>query len=227
MKRKFLEDLGLEKAVIDSIMDENGKDIENAKGDTKKLEDTIATLTSEKASLEKQVSERDSQLETLKNSTGDVEALKKQIETLQADNKAAVDAHAAEIKQMKVNSAIEAAITGAKGKNAKAIKALLNLENAELAEDGTVKGLAEQMMLLDGCVPHCCLPFVIATLLPLIVFLFCFLMLPIGSRKIKTPTAFLRYALCQQSVFLCVLISCPTDRKISRSVFFCPLRVFS
>lgn len=149
MKRKFLEDLGLEKAVIDSIMDENGKDIENAKGDTKKLEDTIATLTSEKASLEKQVSERDSQLETLKNSTGDVEALKKQIETLQADNKAAVDAHAAEIKQMKVNSAIEAAITGAKGKNAKAIKALLNLENAELAEDGTVKGLAEQIDALQ------------------------------------------------------------------------------
>lgn len=149
MKRKFLEDLGLEKAAIDSIMDENGKDIENAKGDTKKLEDTIATLTSEKAALEKQVSERDSQLETLKNSTGDVEALKKQIETLQADNKAAVEAHAAEIKQMKVNSAIEAAITGAKGKNAKAIKALLNLENAELADDGTIKGLADQIEALQ------------------------------------------------------------------------------
>ena len=149
MKRKFLEDLGLEKATIDSIMDENGKDIENAKGDTKKLEDTIATLTSEKAALEKQVSERDSQLETLKNSTGDVEALKQQITTLQAENKAAADAHAAEIKQMKVDSAIEAAITGAKGKNAKAIKALLNLENAELAEDGTVKGLAEQIDALQ------------------------------------------------------------------------------
>ena len=27
MKRKFLEDLGLEKDVIDKIMDENGKDI--------------------------------------------------------------------------------------------------------------------------------------------------------------------------------------------------------
>lgn len=149
MKRKFLEDLGLEKEAIDSIMDENGKDIENAKGDTKKLEDTIATLTSEKAALEKQVSERDSQLETLKNSTGDVEALKQQITTLQAENKAAADAHAAEIKQMKVDSAIETAITGAKGKNSKAIKALLNLENAELADDGTIKGLAEQIEALQ------------------------------------------------------------------------------
>ncbi|MBE6857384.1 MAG: hypothetical protein IJO99_02760 [Ruminococcus sp.] len=35
MQRKFLEDLGLEKDVIDKIMTENGNDINNAK---KKLE---------------------------------------------------------------------------------------------------------------------------------------------------------------------------------------------
>ena len=33
--------------------------------------------------------------------------------------------------------------------------------------------------------------------------------------KIKTPTAFLRYALCQQSVFLCVLILSDEIRKKS------------
>ena len=32
MKRSFLEELGLEKDVIDKIMDENGKDVEKAKG---------------------------------------------------------------------------------------------------------------------------------------------------------------------------------------------------
>ena len=31
MKRKFLEDLGLEKDVIEKIMNENGADIEKAK----------------------------------------------------------------------------------------------------------------------------------------------------------------------------------------------------
>ena len=106
-------------------------------------------VNNEKKKLELDVRDRDGQLETLKNSTGDVEAMKKQIEDLQKANKDAADAHAAEIKQMKIDSAVESAITGAKGKNAKAIKALLNLENAELADDGTIKGLAEQIAAIQ------------------------------------------------------------------------------
>lgn len=102
-----------------------------------------------KNTAEALVKERDEQLETLKNSTGDVDALKQQIATLQADNKAKDDAHAAEIKQLKIDNALETAITAAKGKNAKAIKALLNLENAELNDDGTIKGLAEQIEALQ------------------------------------------------------------------------------
>ena len=105
-------------------------------------------VNNEKKQLELDVRDRDGQLETLKNSTGDVEGMKKQIETLQTDNKKKDEDHAAEIKQLKVDAAVESAITGAKGKNAKAIKALLNLENAELADDGTIKGLAEQMETL-------------------------------------------------------------------------------
>ena len=102
-----------------------------------------------KNTAEALLKERDGQLETLKNSTGDVDALKQQIATLQADNKAKDDAHAAEIKKLKIDNALDAAITAAKGKNAKAIKALLNLENAELTDDGTIKGLAEQMEALQ------------------------------------------------------------------------------
>ena len=102
-----------------------------------------------KNTAEALLKERDGQLETLKNSTGDVDALKKQIETLQSENKAKDDAHAAEIKQLKIDNALETAITAAKGKNAKAIKALLNFENAELADDGTIKGLAEQIEALQ------------------------------------------------------------------------------
>lgn len=41
MKRKFLEDLGLESDVIDKIMDENGADIEKAKGDAKALKEQL------------------------------------------------------------------------------------------------------------------------------------------------------------------------------------------
>ena len=102
-----------------------------------------------KNTAEALVKTRDEQIETLKNSTGDVGELKKQIEDLQKENKDAADAHAAEIKQLKIDNATDTAIINAKGKNAKAIKALLNLENAELDEDGSIKGLAEQIEALQ------------------------------------------------------------------------------
>ena len=145
MKRKFLEDLGLEKEMIDKIIDENSADIGKAKGELESIKEKLSTTEKELESTKKLVTERDTQLETLKNSSGDVESLKKQIETLQNDNKAKDEAHAAEIKQLKIDAAVDTAISNAKGKNAKAIKALLDLENAELADDGTVKGLSEQI----------------------------------------------------------------------------------
>ena len=103
-----------------------------------------------KKTAEALVKERDGQLETLKNSSGDVDSLKKQIETLQNDNKAKDEAHAKEIHQLKVDNAIASALTGAKAKNATAVKALLkDLDKAEFAEDGTIKGLAEQITALQ------------------------------------------------------------------------------
>ena len=107
-------------------------------------------VNNEKKKLELDLRERDGQLESLKNSAGDVEALKKQIEDLQKANKDAADAHAKEIKQMKIDTAIDAALTGAKAKNNTAVKALLkDLDKAELADDGTIKGLAEQIASLQ------------------------------------------------------------------------------
>ncbi len=150
MKRKFLEDLGLEKEQIDKILDENSQDIGKAKGDLEDVQGKLKTAEGEIETLKGQVKDRDGQLETLKNSTGDVADLKKQIEDLQKDNKAKDDAHAAEIKQLKIDAAIESALTGAKAKNNTAVKALLkDLDKAELGEDGTIKGLAEQIEALQ------------------------------------------------------------------------------
>ena len=141
MKRKFLEDLGLEKDVIDKIMDENSADIGRAKGE-------FENVKTELDSTKKMLSDRDKQLEELKKTSGDAESLKAQIEKLQNENKAKDEAHEAEIKQLKVDSAVASAITNAKGKNAKAIKALLDLTKAELDDDGNVKGLKEQLEAL-------------------------------------------------------------------------------
>lgn len=107
-------------------------------------------VNEEKKKLQDDVKERDKQLDDLKKSTGDVEAMKKQIETLQADNKAKDEAHQAEMKKLKVDNAIESALVAAKAKNNLAVKALLkDLDKAELAEDGTVKGLADQIKALQ------------------------------------------------------------------------------
>lgn len=107
-------------------------------------------VNNEKKKLELDVRDRDSQLETLKNSTGDVEALKKQIETLQADNKKKDEEHAAEVRQLKIDNAVNTALVEAKAKNITAVKALLkDLDKAELQEDGTIKGLAEQIAALQ------------------------------------------------------------------------------
>ena len=107
-------------------------------------------VNNEKKKLELDLRDRDGQLETLKNSTGDVEAMKQQIATLQADNKAKDEAHAAEIKKMKVDAAVEAALTSSGAINAKAVVPFLkDLDKAELADDGTIKGLAEQIEALQ------------------------------------------------------------------------------
>ena len=105
-------------------------------------------VNTDKKHLDTLIKERDSQLEELKKNAGDSEVLKQQIETLQADNKAKDEAHEKEITSLKINNAIETALMSAKAKNTKAAKALLDLEGAELLEDGTVKGLDEQIAAL-------------------------------------------------------------------------------
>ena len=150
MKRKFLEDLGLEKEQIDKILDENSQDIGKAKGDLEDVQEKLKNAESEIETLKGQVKDRDGQLETLKNSTGDIDSLKEQIQNLQNDNKTKDEAHAAEIKKLKIDSAIEKALGLVKVKNSTAVKALLkDLDKAELAEDGTIKGLAEQIESLQ------------------------------------------------------------------------------
>ncbi len=106
-------------------------------------------VNNEKKELEKTLSERDGQLETLKQSAGSVEDMKKQIAELQAENKSKDEAHAAELAKLKLDNAVDTALAAAGAKNIKAVKALLALEKAEAADDGTVKGLAEQIAALQ------------------------------------------------------------------------------
>ena len=89
------------------------------------------------------VAARDGQLEELKKSSGDLDALKAQIAELQAANQQEAEAHAAEMMRLKLDTAVDKALSAAGAKNNLAAKALLGdfLSGAKLSEDGSVEGL--------------------------------------------------------------------------------------
>lgn len=93
---------------------------------------------------ESAIAERDKQLNELKKGVGDNEELKKQIETLQAENKATKEKYESDIQTMRINNAIDSALTVAGAKNLKAVRALLDLEKIKVDGEAIV-GIEEQL----------------------------------------------------------------------------------
>lgn len=140
MKKEELIKLGLD--------EETAKKVEAAS--TEELKGYVEkTKYSELETIKKQLEESNKtvnkQLEDLKKNTGDAEALKAEIQKMQDENKNKETEYTNNIKKLKVDNAVELALIGAKAKNTKAVKALLNLENLEIGEDGKVKGLEDQI----------------------------------------------------------------------------------
>ncbi|MBQ3067844.1 MAG: phage scaffolding protein [Oscillospiraceae bacterium] len=100
--------------------------------------------------LKEQLNERDQQLERLKASISDSKSLKAQIESLQNENKEKEVKYTEEIKKLKIENAIEKALSNAKARNIKAVKALLDLKDAKLNDDGTIQGLDTQIKALKN-----------------------------------------------------------------------------
>ena len=100
-----------------------------------------------KAQLEKDIAIRDQQIADLKKI--DPEKLQEQIDTLTQQNADAKAKYEADLKAQKIDAAVTLALTNAKAVNVKAVKALLDLDKADIAEDGTVKGLDEQIRALQ------------------------------------------------------------------------------
>jgi len=97
------------------------------------------------------VNETKKGLEEKGKTSGDRGELQKQYDELQGKYKAETEALNKEISDSIKNSAIDMAIFKAKGKNIKAIKALLDIEKISLKEDGTLEGLdLESLKKTDG-----------------------------------------------------------------------------
>lgn len=138
MTRKFLEEMGLDKEKIDRILDENSSDIGRAKGE-------LENITKERDNLKSQISERDKQLSDLKKSSGDNEELKKQIEALQQQNTEQKNTFDSQMAQLKLENAVNTALTAAGAKNNKAVMALLDMSGVKLDDNGALSGFDEAL----------------------------------------------------------------------------------
>lgn len=126
MKREFLQNLKvgeepLPKEVIDTIMAENGRDINTAKADAVKPYADYQTIKEENERLKNQ---QGAELVDGKNAQ----------QWKEAHDKLVTD-HKNEVDGINFQHDLAAAITGAKGKNVKAITALLDVEALRGSED--------------------------------------------------------------------------------------------
>ena len=111
-------------------------DFNAVKTQQKKLEDDLKT--------------RDTQLEELKKATGTADELTAQIAALQEQNRKDKQAHEVEVARIRLDAAVDKALTESGARNNIAVKALLAafLRDAKVGEDGSVKGLAAEIETL-------------------------------------------------------------------------------
>lgn len=123
MKTEFLKNLGIDDEIIKQIMAENGKDIEKTK----------ETLNSQITDLNSQLS---STKEALKGFEGvDVNELKGKIEKLTTDLTTKETEYQNKIADMEFNSNLDSLITSTGARNAKAVKALLDLDTIKASKN--------------------------------------------------------------------------------------------
>lgn len=143
MKSEFLKNLGItEQSVIDQIMAENGRDVEKVRVD-------LNTAKQQITDLQGQLTAKTNEVNDLQKRVGDTDALNQQITQLQTDKTKLENDLNTKVHQIQKGHAIEGGIRDAKGKNVKAIRALLD-EDKITYENGELSGLTEQLNTLKG-----------------------------------------------------------------------------
>ena len=138
MKRDFLLNLTVEgkplpKEVVDAIMGENGKDIESVKANYSDYNAIKEALNQAKETIAAWQAQ-------------DVEGLKQSAQDWENKYNQAVREHSEEISNLQFQQMLNMAVSQAKGRNAKAICALLDLDalkNAENRAEAIGKALEE------------------------------------------------------------------------------------
>lgn len=139
MNREFLKGLGLEDDAIEKIMAEHGRTL----NDTKNQLDTVTT---ERDDLKSQLSERDEQLEELKKV--DADGLQAKIDELQEANETTKNEYEEKLQQQAFEHKLHNTLKESGVRNAKAVKALLDIESIKLDGEDLL-GLDDQLKALQ------------------------------------------------------------------------------
>lgn len=147
MERKFLEELGLDKEAVEKIMAQHGKDIEAYKA-------AAETAAKDRDTYKGQLEEVSNKLQAFAGV--DIEALRGEVETLKKDMAAKEADFQSQLADRDFQSLLMAGITEAKGKNPKAIAALLDIDALKASKNqkedtaAAIKALAESDAYLFG-----------------------------------------------------------------------------
>ena len=147
MKRETLKDMGLAAEQVDKIMELNGVDIEKAKGKANEL-------ATENTELKAQLKKRDDDLVELRKSVKDNETLSADFKALQEKYKNDRADLEKQVAQVKLTSALDMGLSGAKVRNAKALKGLLDLDAIKLDDAGKLTGLDDRLKAIRKSDPY-------------------------------------------------------------------------
>lgn len=145
MTKEELKVLGLNDEQIKKVVEDYGKNyvpksqFNQKNEELKQAKESLTTMQSD--------------IETLKKANADNAELSKQIDELNAAQVKREAEYTAQIQKMELDGIVERTLLSSKVKNAKAVRALLDLEDAKV-KDGTIKGLDDQLTKLKESDPY-------------------------------------------------------------------------
>lgn len=145
MTKEELKTLGLNDEQIEKVVEDYGKNyvaksqFNQKNEELKQAKESLTTMQSD--------------IEALKKSNADNAELSKQIDELNTAQLKREAEYTAQIQKMELDGIVERTLLSSKVKNAKAVRALLDLEDAKV-KDGTIKGLDDQLTKLKESDPY-------------------------------------------------------------------------
>ncbi len=145
MTKEELKTLGLNNEQIEKVVEDYGKNyvpksqFNQKNEELKQAKESLTTMQSD--------------IEALKKDNADNAELSKQIDELNAAQLKREAEYTAQIQKMELDGIVERTLLSSKVKNAKAVRALLDLEDAKV-KDGTIKGLDDQLTKLKESDPY-------------------------------------------------------------------------